>query len=681
MAGLLDFIALAQDTSAAKRQRRTDEEIERIRRLRIAAATETDPDLKAKISQDLSAAESAYATDDLKPHRGLASAILHNLGSGFLDTLGIMGRDPRIQDQIPLGVPPGAGTTGGLNAQTPLPGLLQALAGIGPQAPQPPQALPTPNLAAQFAFPGAGGPAAEAGRYGMMARPEDVAAAAAATPATGGLPTPGLLARLAFPGGAAPAPTPSRNLLPTGLGAAPSQLAFDPPELAQAEAARNLPLSTFGRANIRVTPAQLAGQKPIAGMVPLPPETVGRAKFMLQAAGPEFSQAMDQIDLAQRMKWLSPEQADEARQQILLGRPPAAARVTEYEQTRQDLIQAWQEENPGKKMSARERAQIDKEARTSSASGGLVGEAKDLQWAKGVKANPENFSESDQAVADDIITKWEQGEKGRESLIKAREEQTQKLPEQTAEFWAERFLLTGQMPQGATRALGRTAMQQIMAVIPDVAQKEGLSVGGMVAQQADIGALRKALGTMETQYRVTSSFEKTAQANLDRAIQAAQKIGDTGSPIFTRPYREIQKELQGKPELAAYEAARVAAISEVSKVLSGSMGNGAVSDHAREEASNLLNSGYTLAQLVAAAQMLKLDMESRTSNMKETIEGIQEQIAGPSPARGGAGAGGGASRSGAGASGAGQGGAPKRGDRQTYQGRTYVFDGSQWVRQ
>ena len=184
------------------------------------------------------------------------------------------------------------------------------------------------------------------------------------------------------------------------------------------------------------------------------------------------------------------------------------------------------------------------------------------------------------------------------------------------------------IPYGLLRGMSKQATANLLDELPRLAAEQGMSVGDVIAKQADIKALSGALDTMQKQYAQISSFEHTAGMNLDRAITAAGKIGDTGSPLFNKSFRAVQKDFQGKPELAAYEAARVTAFTEVSKVLSGAAGAGAATEGARAEAEGVLRGDYTLEQLQSAANMLKLDMATRTGNMRETIDAIKVKIAG-----------------------------------------------------
>lgn len=352
-----------------------------------------------------------------------------------------------------------------------------------------------------------------------------------------------------------------------------------------------------------------------------PPEYMAdvqlRSQLRLQQA--EVQQRMAQINEALVRGYLSPEQANEARRWVLTG-----------------------------------------EALRSTGAGatGPVGEAKDYLWAQNEKANPTTAQNT--ATADFILRKAEEGEQSRLALIKERELQTRELPNSTVAMLAEQYVRTGQMPTGGVRMWGRAGIAQIMAAIPEVAQAKGLSVGDMLKGWADVAAMRRTLNIMEPQYGQISTFEATAQKNLDRAITLGGEVASANAQFLNRPYREILTRFAQDPLLPAYKAAVNVAYTEVSRILNNPLGQGAVSDSARMEAQDVLNKDYTLEQLINVSNVLKADMRTRVTNMEGTIDAFRQGIAtgkGPGQPGFGAGAGGGAGAAGAGGAGAGAGGA------------------------
>ena len=194
------------------------------------------------------------------------------------------------------------------------------------------------------------------------------------------------------------------------------------------------------------------------------------------------------------------------------------------------------------------------------------------------------------------------------------------------DYWSNFIYQGGQIPYGELRNLGRKTVSDIMANIPRIAEQRGESVGDLISRQSDVKALGSALSRMESQFATTSAFEKTARANLDRAIASAQHIVDSGSPWVNGPWRAAESQLAGKPEYAAFHAARVVAFTEVSKVLNNPNGQGAVSDSARKEAESALAANATFGQLVAASNILRQDMASRIESMQTTIEEMKRKL-------------------------------------------------------
>lgn len=197
------------------------------------------------------------------------------------------------------------------------------------------------------------------------------------------------------------------------------------------------------------------------------------------------------------------------------------------------------------------------------------------------------------------------------------------------DYWSKFFAGGGKIDYGFLRNLGKRQIADIMAAVPAIAAQNGETPGEMLARQSDVKSLEGALTVMQKQTALITAYEKTADQNLDRAISALSKIADTGSPIFNRPVRAVEDELLGKPQYAAFHAARQAASTEIAKVLSGSMGNGAVSDTQQAEARKTLSDNATLEQMMAAAKTLKAEMASRLANNRDTIESIKKQISGP----------------------------------------------------
>lgn len=188
---------------------------------------------------------------------------------------------------------------------------------------------------------------------------------------------------------------------------------------------------------------------------------------------------------------------------------------------------------------------------------------------------------------------------------------------------------TGQLPQGISR--NRMMVKQIMdreaSLFPDNTQ--GGLAGAKAGYQADSGSL----GKLQAQADSVNAFERTALSNLDQFLTHAKGIVDTGSPLFNAPARKFMQSVAGDPKMTAFNVSRQVAVQEVSKVLSGAMGQAAVSDSARHEVEGLIGPDASLAQIEKAAQILHQDMANRRAAYAAQTGEIRGRIGGqPVPA-------------------------------------------------
>ncbi len=190
---------------------------------------------------------------------------------------------------------------------------------------------------------------------------------------------------------------------------------------------------------------------------------------------------------------------------------------------------------------------------------------------------------------------------------------------------ADQWAATGKAP---AMGMGKAAVE-LRGRIADAMMKR--HPGADLAQAgAGYGADTASLKKLQQSSDAVEAFEATATANLDRALSTAKGVIDVGSPWFNKPLRAVEAGLAGDPKLAAYQTARQVAANEVAKVLSGSMGNQALSDSARHEASALLDPNASLAQLEAAANVLKADMASRKTAFRQQLGEVRGRTGGGS---------------------------------------------------
>lgn len=197
------------------------------------------------------------------------------------------------------------------------------------------------------------------------------------------------------------------------------------------------------------------------------------------------------------------------------------------------------------------------------------------------------------------------------------------LTPEAMDYWATFAGTTGQLPALGMGNAGAKAREQILNRAPQV------SGGGDVAanratNRADAGSL----AGMQKMRDAVGAFEKTALANLDLFTNQAKAVVDSGSPLVNTPLRQINRQLLGSKEGAAYDAARQVALTEIAKVVNNPSLSGQLSDSARHEVSGLIPENATLGQIYHVTQILKQDMANRKKYLDEGLAEIKGRMGG-----------------------------------------------------
>jgi hypothetical protein len=199
------------------------------------------------------------------------------------------------------------------------------------------------------------------------------------------------------------------------------------------------------------------------------------------------------------------------------------------------------------------------------------------------------------------------------------------LQGESLDMLARRFLADGSLPamgQGAAGAALKVAVVKRAAELGGPGVDLASAAQGYKANTASLSALQR-------QADAINAFERTALANGEMFLQKARGLGiDTGSPLFNASFREFSQKVAGNPKMTEFTASRQAFVQEVSKILSGAMGNAPVSDSARSEAQHLLSPDASLAQIEAAYVVLKKDMENRKQGLAAQLAEIRGRSGG-----------------------------------------------------
>jgi hypothetical protein len=184
---------------------------------------------------------------------------------------------------------------------------------------------------------------------------------------------------------------------------------------------------------------------------------------------------------------------------------------------------------------------------------------------------------------------------------------------------AERYSTDGTLPSGFARSPGT-----LSAIIQRAAQlhPDQNIAANKATYQSDTAALKQ----VQKQFDTMNAFEGTALKNLDLYAQTAAKIPDLGAKFANVPLRMITGGMIGTDNMAALNAARQTASSEVAKVLSSATGSGVLSDTQKKEAQDVIDGNLPLSATVAVVNTLKQDMANRHQSYQQDIAAIQGRL-------------------------------------------------------
>lgn len=190
------------------------------------------------------------------------------------------------------------------------------------------------------------------------------------------------------------------------------------------------------------------------------------------------------------------------------------------------------------------------------------------------------------------------------------------------------FLRTGQLPSLGLGGVGvREKVFNRAGEILAGKGKPSSNIGDpIVTAKAAFSALQSSLTQLERQRAAVGAFEATALKNLDMFERTAEPIVDKGSPWINRPLRAVETKGLGSADLAAFNAARQVAMTEISRVISNPNLTGVLSDDARGEAGALIGPDATLKQIYSAADILKQDMANRRQSLDDEITNVRGQL-------------------------------------------------------
>lgn len=197
---------------------------------------------------------------------------------------------------------------------------------------------------------------------------------------------------------------------------------------------------------------------------------------------------------------------------------------------------------------------------------------------------------------------------------------------------AQMYNSTGVLPSLGSGAIAATRRVQILNMAAEQAAAAGDDGKSLAAQHAAFKAASTSLSQITKQKTMISSFEKTFEKNITVAEGMLDKVDNKGSPIYNKWVNAGRKSIGGDPDVAAFHAAVMTLANEYAKIMSGSMGNTALSDSARKEAEEMINSAMSPEQFRAVVKLLRTDASNRMSSLDEERATLVEQLGGqPAP--------------------------------------------------
>jgi hypothetical protein len=184
---------------------------------------------------------------------------------------------------------------------------------------------------------------------------------------------------------------------------------------------------------------------------------------------------------------------------------------------------------------------------------------------------------------------------------------------------AERYSKDGSLPSGFGRSPGTVAaiIKRSAELHPD----QDLA-SNKATFQADTAALKQ----VQKQFDTMNAFEGTALKNLKLYADTAKKIPDLGARFANIPLRMITGHMIGTDNMAALNAARQTASSEVAKVLSSATGSGVLSDSQKKEAQDVIDGNLPLSATLKVVETLEQDMANRHQSYQEDINAIRGRL-------------------------------------------------------
>ena len=220
---------------------------------------------------------------------------------------------------------------------------------------------------------------------------------------------------------------------------------------------------------------------------------------------------------------------------------------------------------------------------------------------------------------------WENLGESSQKDVKPIEEPAPEFSEAAINNAAARYNIDGTLPPMGMGKGGATARSLILNRAAELAGDTS-GTDQRVAQLTTKASASTLLQLKKTKTMI-KAFEEMANKNADIALEMSDKVDRTGTPVINRWILAGNNKLAGDVDTATFNTAVNVFANEYAKIMSGSMGNTPVSDSARKEAHEILNTAQTPAQLRANIKLLQREMQNRIKGLddseRELLKGMR----------------------------------------------------------
>jgi hypothetical protein len=179
---------------------------------------------------------------------------------------------------------------------------------------------------------------------------------------------------------------------------------------------------------------------------------------------------------------------------------------------------------------------------------------------------------------------------------------------------AERYHTDGTLPPMGMGKGGATARSLIISRAAEL--WPSVKGSNQRVEQLANKANAASLANLQKQTTMINSYEYMANKNADIALEMSRNVDRTGVPVFNRWLLAGRNALAGDVDVSKFNTAINGLAGEYAKIVSGSMGNTALSDAARHEAQKILNNAATQEQFEANVRFIQREMKNRTAGLE-----------------------------------------------------------------